>query len=286
MLGIVLVLFQAGATSARQGVFVRDFVTYNSNQALNFDRPEVARTFYGELKGLGRPAVFGFRAEKGAYLRTRVYIPRLEELSDFRPALALFGPGLPAPTPDQLDRLPFTVPANQGLLLSEETLDLTKTPPPLSSVSEPFTQSDFWEGQQIQRDIPETGTYYLVVFSRIGQGGKYALQVGDKAEVGLKEILGFPVLWSRLHLWFGDWPTAVLVWLVLAAFALYFFYRLLVRPWLMLRRKARFQPLLETLQPEPVQPLSLSNSIKPEIKSEWSGRPSKYAPAPKIKPEE
>ncbi len=226
LIGIVLVSFQTGATSARQGVFVRDFVGFNSKTALNFDQPDIAKTFFGELKDFGRPALFSFKATKGQLFHAKVYIPNLEELADFRPALGLFGPGLPPPTSDQLFGLPFTVPPETGLVLSEQPINLNVSPDPLVNYNEPFTQSNYGEGQEILREIAQDGAYYLVVFSRIGQGGKYTLQVGDKPEAGLKETLGFPVLWSRTHLWFGDWVTPVLAWLGLGLIFLYGLYHL------------------------------------------------------------
>jgi hypothetical protein len=227
VVGIVLIIFQSGAVSARQGVFVRDYVGYNSKLVVTLEQPEVARTFYGELKGLGRPALFSFKANKGFLFSTRIQIPCLEGLEDYRPALALFGPDLPKPTGEQLEGLPFTIPAEEGMVISEEVVKPSVPPPPLPEYNEPFTQSNFWEGQEILREIPQDGTYTLVVFSRIGQGGKYALQIGDKANAGLKEILGFPVLWSRIHLWFGDWVTTVLVWLGPGLLAFYGFYRII-----------------------------------------------------------
>lgn len=276
LIGIVLVVFQSGAVSARQGVFTRDYLAYNSNQVLTIDRPEVARTFYSELKGLGRPALYSFKGNKGLFVSAKIKIPRLEGMDDFRPALALFGPGLPKPGADQLEKLPFSVPAEAGMVLSETPVSPETPPSPLSDYNEPFTQSDFWQGQELLRELPQDGTYFLVVFSRIGQGGQYALEVGDKADAGIKEILGFPLLWTRVHLWFGDWLTVVIVWELIGLLVLYGFYRL-IRPALLLRRK--FRPV------KPAETETAARMVTPEAKAAPDEKVSPYTPAPKAKTE-
>ena len=274
LLGIILVVFQSGATSARQGVFIRDYVSYNSSQVLNVEKPETARTFYGELKGLGKPTLFSLKANKGFLVQARVLIPNLEELDDYRPALALFGPGLPKPTTDQLDHLPFTVPAEQGLALSEVIIKPGVTPALLPQYTEPYTQSNYWEGQELLRELPQDGTYYLVVFSRIGQGGKYALELGDTAATGLKEILGFPVLWSRVHLWFGDWSTAVLAWLALSMLVVYGLYSLAKALFI---RNNKFQAGSEAHHEDSPSLATLADAPT------FIERVSKYQPAPKAR---
>lgn len=283
LVGIVLVIFQSGAVSARQGVFVRDYVGYNATQVLTIDRPEIARTFYGELKALGHPALYSFKGSKGLFVSAKIRIPRLEEAQDFRPALALFGPGLPKPGPDQLDKLPFSLPPDAGMVISETPVSPNTPPAPLTDFNEPFTQSDYWQGQELLRELPQDGTYYLAVFSRVGQGGKYALEVGDKDDAGVKEILGFPILWTRVHLWFGDWLTIVIVWEALGLLVLYGFYRL-IRPALRLRHK--FKPVNVTEPANSQEPVVSSTFPPTSALNEVSGEKiSRYTPAPKAKPE-
>lgn len=276
VVGIILIVFQSGAASARQGVFVRDYVGYNATTVLNFDRPEVARTFYSELKPLGRPAIYSFKAKKDFLLQAKIYIPVVDGLEDYRPALALFGPGLPQPTPDQLDHLPFSLPPDSGMVLSEQVVNLGEPIAPLPTTYEPFTQSEYWEGQKLLREMPQDGTYYLVVFSRVGQGGRYALQVGDKTDTQIKEILGFPVLWSRVHLWFDDWLTPVLAWIALGLLVLYGLY-LLLNPYLNLRRKAKILSNVANIPPaHPVMPGTLDETG-------FAERISNYTPAPRLR---
>jgi hypothetical protein len=148
----------------------------------------------------------------------------LPGLDDFRPALALFGPGLPPPAPIELKLLPFSLPAGVGLQVSEE--DKTGKAP-LVRLDEPWTQASYWERQTLLNELPEDGTYYLAVYSLTNQRGKYGLVVGDTAETGLREILTFPVTWARLHYWFDDlwWPTfaAVALGLVLLGLVIFYF---------------------------------------------------------------
>jgi hypothetical protein len=222
LLGIVLVLFQAGAASTGIVVFADDYRAPGSSQALNFDRPSQVQWFYAELQS-DKPDYYAFRAPKGTFLKVQLNTAREPGLDNFRPAVALFGPGLPPPAPSELDRLTFSLPPNVGLLLSEPEANVNN----LTRVTEPWTQADFWERQRIQNQAAEDSVYYLVVFSQNKQAGKYALGIGDKVEAGWRETLTFPVTWVRVRLWFGDWwwpaVTLLLITLVLVGLILWYF---------------------------------------------------------------
>lgn len=219
----MLVLFQAGAASAGQIVFSSDFRPPGSNTAVNFENPSMLRAFHSELQS-GQPDFYTFRANKGTFLKVKLYTARLVGQDNFQPSVALFGPGLPEPVPSELRRLAFSLPAGAGLLVSENegrivTVDRAR-------YDEPWTQGSYWEGQNLLSELPQDGTYYLAVFSRDKQSGKYALAVGDKIEAGLRETLAFPVIWVRTHLWFNDlwWPLVALLVATLLLIGLVYLY--------------------------------------------------------------
>jgi hypothetical protein len=228
LLGILLVLFQAGATSAGQVIFSQDYRAPGSRQAITFDRPENLKVFQSNLQP-GRPDYYTFQGRPEAILKVKLDTLRLVGQDNFQPSLALFGPGLPPPTPDEVNLFPYSLPSGDGLLISSgsgQPTGASPTSPPATRFDEPWTQAGYWERQSILSPLPENGSYFLVVYSLDNQSGKYALFVGDKPEVGLRETLTFPITWARLHYWFDDlwWPTLALVLVGLALLVLVYFY--------------------------------------------------------------
>ena len=234
LLGIVLVLFQAGATSAGQTVFTQDYRAPGSNEALTFSNPATLKVFQASLQP-GRPDYYAFQGAKDTVVQVKLDTLRLVGQDNFAPSLALFGPGLPPATPDELQLFPFSLPAGDGLLVSAESAPISPTgqvPPVPTRFDEAWTQAGYWERQSLLNQLPQDGTYYLAVYNLNQQSGKYALFVGDKPEAGLRETLTFPVTWARLHYWFDDlwWPTLALAGVGLAIiFLLYSFGRKLWR---------------------------------------------------------
>jgi hypothetical protein len=162
-------------------------------------------------------------------LKVKLDTLRLVGQDNFQPSLALFGPGLPPPTPDEVNIFPYSLPPGDGLLISSgggQPTGSGLTAPPATRFDEPWTQAGYWERQSLLNPLPENGSYFLVVYSLDNQGGKYALFVGDKPEAGWRETLTFPVTWARLHYWFDDlwWPTFALALVGLALLALVYLY--------------------------------------------------------------
>jgi hypothetical protein len=228
LLGILLVLFQAGATSAGQVIFSQDYRAPGSNQAITFDRPETLKVLQSNLQA-GRPDYYTFQGRPEVILKVKLDTLRLVGQDNFQPSLALFGPGLPPPTPDEVNLFPYSLPPGDGLLISSgsgQPAGTGPTRPPATRFDEPWTQAGYWERQSILNPLPQNGSYFLVVYSLDNQSGKYALFVGDKPEVGLRETLTFPITWARVHYWFDDlwWPTFALTLVGLALLALVYLY--------------------------------------------------------------
>ncbi len=213
LIGIVLVIFQAGASAVGPVIFTADYRAPGATEALNFDRPLSLKLFQADLQS-GRPDFYTFQATKGTFLKIKLNTLRQAGQDNFRPSLALFGPGLPPPVDSERRQLPFSLPAGVGLQLSaaaQTDIDSEiKTGHVIAPrVEEVWTQAGYWERQTLLNEAPQDGTYFLVVFSSTDQNGKYSLQVGDKPEAGWRETLTFPVSWLRVHLWTGDlgWPV-------------------------------------------------------------------------------
>jgi hypothetical protein len=210
VLGIVFILLYSGASAARQNVFT---ATYNlsSSDVISFDDPDRARQFVSELVS-DKAQFYSFTASKGLEIELELNIPHLEGLANFRPSLALFGPGLPMLPESDLRKLPFTLPPEYGMVLSQDDLNEPKA---RILVDEPYTQTGFWEGQRIGRELTQDGTYYVAVFDPVEHGGKYVLLTGNRNGASLADTLTFPWLWVKLHFWYEQGLIAILVILVL-----------------------------------------------------------------------
>lgn len=213
VIGIFFILFNNGALANGQIIY-RDDYKLGTEQALAIQDIDLYRSFQAEISEKNPVHFYAFTAKKEEAITARLNVPRLPDLERFSPVLALMGRGLPSPSPSQLASLPFTLPDNFGLILSEA--DSSNKPEDRSKIDEPYTQTSYWEGQPLARDLPEDSTYYLVVFSRKGQSGKYTLNLGTRYEAGLKETLTFPVTWLRLKVWFGQAIFIVLLLIILA----------------------------------------------------------------------
>ena len=84
-------------------------------------------------------------------------------------------------------------------------------PIPSSEFYEPFTQTSYWERQEIViNSLPSVGTYYLVVFDKsILQGtGKYTLAVGEIEDFSpLNFFTISPSAWLDTKFFFEDYVS-------------------------------------------------------------------------------
>jgi hypothetical protein len=219
--GILAVLFYSGAMSARQTVFTGDY-NLSTRQLLVLDDPNLSRNILGELGRNGRKTeYFAFKAAANTEVELKLNVPRLSGLENFRPALALMGPGLPRPPEDELKLLPLEVPDGYGVVISQDDPGDTR---PRSTYDEPYTFTGYWEGQRIGRQLPLEGTYYIAIYHPTGQTGKFSLLLGNRTEVGWRNLLGFPWLWLQLRFWFEQGVLTLLVLGLLVAIAFVLIY--------------------------------------------------------------
>ncbi|MEI7555810.1 hypothetical protein [Candidatus Chlorohelix sp.] len=210
ILGIVFILLYSGASAARQTVFTANY-NLSSSDVIFYDDPDRARQFVSELVS-GKAQFYSFTASKGLAIDLELNIPRLEGLENFRPSLALFGNDLPKPPESALRKLPFTLPTEYGIVLSQDDPNEPKT---RVLVDEPYTQTGFWEGQRIGRELTQATTYYVAVFDPEAHSGKYVLLTGNRNGASLADTLTFPWLWVQLQFWYEQGLIAILVILVL-----------------------------------------------------------------------
>jgi hypothetical protein len=176
----------------------------------------VSWAIYRELEA-GSADYYRFEAEKGERFYAQVTVPKLENLAGFTPSLALVGRGISG----DLESMQV----GSGRLAQDASLAAPKEeggmgsvivdydgPLPSAEFYEPFTQTTYWERQEITIDsLPASGTYYLIVFdgrpgAGLQQASKYTLAVGEIEDFSAVDMFTtLPAAWFSTKMFFGDY---------------------------------------------------------------------------------
>jgi hypothetical protein len=139
---------------------------------LDVEAPEVSHAIYGTLVG-DTTQVFVTRLgfDQPFALPFELLVPRRRSLAEHRPMFAVVGPGLPAPTPAELEWLPRPLPPGAGVFLDRN--DVAERP----VIFESFTRRAFWTSGPVALALHE-GAYEVWVFSPHGTAGDFVLGFG------------------------------------------------------------------------------------------------------------
>lgn len=190
---ITLLLLFSGVVCAHRPIFVVD------SDPVKLANPDISWAIYSDLEG-GEVDYYQFQvSEQGLDFFTQLLVPTRKEYEDFRPTVALIGPGLPS-APNQ--ELPFTIPQGSGAIV---------LPWQQKQVFfEPFTQTRYYMAEEMRRNL-SPGTWRLAVYHPQNQGGKYTLTVGEREEWSWKDILSFPVMWFKTRWWYSPGQTIAIM---------------------------------------------------------------------------
>ena len=180
---------------------------------------------YEELSESNDVHYYKFAANEGERLYAQISIPKLEKFSTFVPTIALVGSDVSAGNLEggysvreyahDIDDLPFAIPPEMRAIVVDYN-----GPVPSSEFYEPFTQTSYWERQEIVvNSLPSSGTYYLVVFDRslVQDEGKYTLAVGEIEDFSPLDFFTIiPPAWLDTKFFFEDYisPTIAISLLV------------------------------------------------------------------------
>jgi hypothetical protein len=123
--------------------------------AIEVEDVSVSRVVYAEITPSAPQLWITFIGQAGQEVPFRLGVPFIPRLSDFRPALAVLGPGLP---PVQL---PFDVPAGLGGVVLE-----ADPAAELEFFHEEFTGTDSWIVGDLNVRFPQDGRYSDQVIDR------------------------------------------------------------------------------------------------------------------------
>jgi hypothetical protein len=187
---LALMLVTARAASAHTPIFVEHDIT-TPEQAWPVSDYQISWAFYARLAPANAPQYYALEGRAGDRLTANLEVPKIAGLENFRPALAVIGPGLPA----------FDAP--RGLIMPEGyggMLVNDSGVTPRAQFDEPFSQTSYYRGPQLDMQLPQTGRYYVVVQDETGGTGKYTLAIGTREVFGG----GDPNWAQKLRAFFSD----------------------------------------------------------------------------------
>ena len=203
-------------------------VVYSNNDfstAKEIPNHKISWGIYEELRGSNDIHYYKFTADEGERLYAQISIPKLEKFSTFVPSIALVGSDVTAGNLEEgysvreyahdIGDLPFAIPPGMRAIVVDYNGQI-----PSSEFYEPFTQTSYWERQEIViNSLPSSGTYYLVVFDRslMEDAAKYTLAVGEIEDFSPLDFFTIiPSAWLDTKFFFEDYisPTIAISLLV------------------------------------------------------------------------
>jgi len=144
---------------------------------------DVSQVVYAALTAEHPELWIRFEITEPIELFVSLGIPVLDRLTDYRPIIAVLGPGMPAVEAD------VAIPAGLGGIDFD-----SRTVGEPRFFHEPFTGTDSWI--LIEETVPlvEPGEYYVVARSPADGFGKLWVAVGTKERFGLQDVLRLPTI--------------------------------------------------------------------------------------------
>ena len=156
--------------------------------AIQMGRPDISQVVYRQIAKETPGIWLTFTAPKEFALFIQVGVPVIDRLKDFRPAMAVVGPGLPD------EGVPFPIPDHMGAkIFSTQKVEKPRF------FHEPFTNTDSWILRSETVKLSAPGRYYLVAFSPKKQTGKLWLSIGTKESFNLGDLMEFPTWKKRVQ---------------------------------------------------------------------------------------
>jgi len=169
---------------AHRPIFTEDAAT-SPETAIPMTDPSISQVVYREIAQKTPQVWLTFTVPKDFDLFLQIGVPAIDRLKDFRPAMAVIGPGLPDKD------VPFNLPKDTGA----KVFSTTEVAKP-RFFHEHFTGTDSWILRSETVRLASPGRYYLVAFSPQGQTGKFWLSVGKRESFSLDDLKEFPA-WRR-----------------------------------------------------------------------------------------
>lgn len=148
---------------------------YTTEQPARITDIAQSLAYYSWLQNGDDVDVYTFDLLEPTRLKIEFLVPACFSYFRFYPRLAVIGPELPAPTEELAMVLPVTLPPGYGALaLFHPEVPVRERP----IMYEPFGGKWYFEGPEIDQVISTPGTWYIVVWDDLGNGGDYVMAPG------------------------------------------------------------------------------------------------------------
>jgi len=176
------------------------------SSAMHISDPTKSLSIYGFLEA-ERAQFYSFDANADQRIYLVLKISTNPEEKDFRPSLALLGPGLKTngSLPDSLSLPKF--PDNYGFMAITGNRSG-------AAVYEPFGPGSYYQMAEIDLSAPLSARYYVVVYDNApssATAGHYCLTMGYREVSGFSERITAPLKLIYVYLWEGQSLGTVLI---------------------------------------------------------------------------
>ena len=182
---------------------------------LVFDDHKVSWVVYEEING--NELYYAFEAKKGDMFYSSIVIPKIESLKNFSPSIAFIGyeSHLELIQSYEIDNsnknYPYQLPEGFDVYVFDYSGTF-----PSEEFYEPFGQITYWERQEVTFDLPADGIYYLSVFDKSDNSGKYALAIGKIEDFSAYDFFTLlPYAWFETKLFVNDYLSVISAILIL-----------------------------------------------------------------------
>ena len=165
----------------------------NFDSALEIPDHKISWAIYDNL-GTNEAKFYSFEAKKGDSFYASIVIPKINGLEEYSPSLVLMN--------SATIENDFISPESQ--LNTEKFLYEGRFPG--DEFYEPFGQVTYWERQEVRTEIPNDGTYFIIVLDEKNQKGKYSLAIGTIEDFSGSDFFTIlPKAWIDTKLFVNDY---------------------------------------------------------------------------------
>ena len=164
----------------------------------------------------------------------QIVIPKIDKFVNFTPSLILLEPksyavkdngntivikdNKSSSSSNVHDTFPFGIPTNYQIMINKDYNATLPSP----TIYEPFTQTSYWERQEINSKLDKLGTYYIIVYNSYDNSdnniqqqnstkfGKFSLAVGKVEDFSILDLFVLiPYSWINVKLFFNDYWSLI-----------------------------------------------------------------------------
>jgi len=174
-----LAVFAAAPVAFAHRYVPNDGTHTSADTALVISDYGVSQVVYNEATEAAPGLWLTFEGRKGDTLFVQLGVPVIDGLENYRPTVAVMGPGLsgnsaPVPIPNGLGAAAFPSDTVEPVFFDEK-----------------FTGTQSWILLEEKLTLPADGRYYIATVDPNRQAGKFWVAVGTKEEFGLGDILTY-----------------------------------------------------------------------------------------------